>query len=200
MTTEDPRDHDHSQLADLAAALGYAPTAPEWRTTSEPPIDPTRFGHDHFSMLGYIETRTVDYKGTLRHEHMRCHARRHPVMMSAKGSGLGRADGSAYPTQLRGGEEVREHDDYDCVDDLIAAGLLEVHMPEVGAEGFYVNAYGRPATVTGDVIRPGYVTGLNELQLCAHATFSLTERGRQVASDLRAHKAAGGNFSTFVLE
>lgn len=173
--------------------------APEWRTTSIPPISPSRFGADHWSTFAYVETRIVDYKGALNHEHMRCHTDRHPVMMFAKGPGLGAADGSAYPTRLRG-EEIRDHDDYDCIDDLIAAGLLAVRMPEVGPGGFYVNAYGRPAVVAGDVIRPEFVTGLGELQLCAHATFALTERGRQVAGDLRAHRSAGRNFASFVLE
>lgn len=190
-----------SEFSDLVKAFtGQEPEAPEWRTTSIPPIDMSLFGRDHWSTFAYIETRIVDHKGALSHAHMRCHPQRHPVMMHAKGSGMGVADGSDYPTILRGGEEARDHDDYDCVDDLIAAGLLEVHMPEVGPGGFYVNAYGRPATVTGDVIRPEFVTGLNELQLCAHATFSLTERGKQVASDLRLHHSVNRNFATFVPE
>jgi hypothetical protein len=194
-----------SEFSDLVKAVtGHEPAAPEWRTTSNPPIEASRFGRDHWSTFAYIETRIVDHKGALSHAHMRCHADRHPVMMLAKGSGLGVADGSAYPTQLRGGEEARDHDDYDCVDDLIAAGLLEVHMPEIAkgyhVESYYINAYGRPITdADGVLITADFVTGLTELHLCAHATFSLTERGKQVASDLRAHKA-NGNFATFVLE
>jgi hypothetical protein len=172
-----------------------------WRTTSIPPIGPGRFGKDHWSTFAYVETRTVDCLGTIAHAHMRCHAGRHPIMRLAKGAGYPMsADGSQYPTLLADGEQP-DHDDYDCLDDLIAASLLEVHMPGLvpynDVEAF-VDAYGNPIRdLEGYLINPDYVTGLTELWLCTHATFSLTERGRQVAADLRRHKAEGGRFGTF---
>lgn len=182
--------------------------APAWRATSMPAVDPARFGRDHWSTLAYIETRTVDNKGLINHDGMRCDPQRHPIMMQAKGrallAGL-RASGAGYPTILAGGDALHDHDDYDCLDDLIAAGLLEVHMPElakgVHVEQYYVDAHDRPITdVDGTLIEPGSLTGMAELRLCAYARFSLTERGREVASALRAHRAYGGNCGTFRME
>jgi hypothetical protein len=175
-------------------------SAPQWRTTSDPAVEPDWFGRDHWSTFAYIETRIVDHRGTLNHAHMRCHGGRHPLMLAAKGDFLGVADGRQFATLLAAGEQLPDHDDYDCIDDLIAAGLLEVHMPKLAdnADGdYFIDAYGKPACLDDDVIHPDFVTGRTELELCAFATFSLTERGKQVASDLRAHKGAGGNFATF---
>ena len=190
-----------STPGDILHATGYEAPEPAWRTTSEPPVDPTRFGQDHWSTFAYIETRIVDHKGTINHDHMRCHGRRHPMMLQAKNSVSGfSADGSRYATRLAGGDELHDHDDYDCIDDLIAAGLLEVHMPETisyAGGRRYIDAYGRVIAVDGDLIDPDFLTGFEELQLCAFATFSLTDHGVEVASSLRQHKAAGGNFASF---
>ncbi len=176
--------------------------APRWRATSVPPVEPGRFGRDHWSTLAYLETRIADHRGTINHNYMRCHSLRHPMMAQAKTQGLGGFDASQFPTWLAGGEELPDHDDYDCVDDLIAAGLLKVHMPEPTAgfhdKLYFVDAYDRPiTTVTGELIRPASVTDMHELRLCAFATFTLTGKGRRVAAALRAHKAHGGSWSTF---
>jgi hypothetical protein len=193
-----------TNLSDLASRLGHEPSAPQWRTTSIPPVEPARFGKDHWGALAYVEARTVDHSGTIAHAHMRCHAKRHPVMLTAKGGFLAATgDGSRYPTILADGGTLADHDDYDCLDDLVAAGLLEVHMPRLTADGdCFVDAYDRPVTTPysdgGDhPIDPGYVTGLAELELAAHATFSLTGLGREVVGRLRQHKAEGGNFASF---
>ena len=67
-------------------------------------IHPEKFGKDHWSTFAYVETRCVDHGGVLHHPHMR--------------------DDPKYPTKLRGGELANNHSDYDCLDDLEAAGLL----------------------------------------------------------------------------
>jgi hypothetical protein len=77
------------------------------------------FGHDHWSVFGYIETRVVDYGGIPAKEHLRCIHARHPFFAHRGG------DASAYPTRLRGGRELADHDDWDCLDDIEAAGLIE---------------------------------------------------------------------------
>ncbi len=177
----------------------------QWRTTSCPPVDPARFGHDHWSTFAYVETRTVDHRGTIDHDQMRCNSSRHPVMRSAKTGFLAASgDGSRYPTQLAGDEELPGHDDYDCLDDLIAAGLLEVHMPPVVAYNdveVFLDAYRNPIRDPdeGFLITAEFVTGLTELWLCTQATFALTERGAEVASRLRRHLAAGGSLGSFRL-
>ena len=133
--------------------LGHVATEPSWPAdTRRTPVPMALFGTDHWSTFAYVETRAVDHKGLLDHDHMRCHAGRHPVMLHAKRRVSGAsADASRYPTRIKasatpdahgryGVTEVPDHDDYDCLDDLIAAGLLESRMPVVGPGGWYVDA------------------------------------------------------------
>jgi hypothetical protein len=196
----------------LAASLGHVPTDPTWPAdTRRTPVPMTLFGTDHWSTFAYVETRTVDHKGLLDHDRMRCHAGRHPVMLRAKRrvSG-GSADGSRYPTRIKasatpdpdgryGVTEVPDHDDYDCLDDLIAAGLLEPRMPVVGAGGWYVDAaHGYTVSAAGGVIRPESVTGLDEQVLATRAVWTLTADGLRVAGELRAFEAAGGALHDFM--
>jgi hypothetical protein len=120
------------------------------------------------------------------------------------------ADGSRYPTRIKasttpdahghyGVTEIPDHDDYDCLDDLIAAGLLQPRMPVVGASSWYVDAaHGHTVTAAGEVIRPEFVTGLDEKVLATRAVWTLTEDGHRVAGEPRAFKAPGGSWHTFV--
>jgi len=62
------------------------------------------WGRDHWSLLSYLETRCVDYGGLLAIPHLR-------------------SDGERYPTKLRDGS-AEGHNDFDCIDDLEAAGLI----------------------------------------------------------------------------
>jgi len=81
------------------------------------------FGRDHWTTFLYIEVRCVDHGGIPNKVHMRCDRRRHPWFVH-----MDPADGlheGGYPTRLRGGAELHDHDDWDCVADLIAEGLLE---------------------------------------------------------------------------
>jgi hypothetical protein len=109
---------------------------------------------------------------------MRCHGDRHPAMLLAKRRAniFGCGDGRAYPTRLRDGE-AEHHDDYDCLDDMIAEGLVTVTMPQPPA---------------GTLI-----TGLVEAELMTRATYALTDVGRRIAAALREHKGAGHGWGTF---
>ena len=85
----------------------------------EVPVE--RFGRDHKSTLLYIETRCVDHGGKVIDENLRCDPKRHP------GHGhLGRWD-PKYGTRLVDDTVLSAHDDWDCIDDLVAAGLIERH-------------------------------------------------------------------------
>lgn len=191
--------------AQLAAALGYEPSGLEWVPTSVPPVPMSRWGKDHWSTFAYVETRIVDHRGRLDHDHMRTHARRHPMMIAAKRRvSLGSRDGSRYPTRLKRalplgqvtGEPqpvlLPDHDDYDCIDDAIAAGLLTVTMPRVADTGRYAgrfvdgNSTPLPAS---EGFTPGFVTGMDEKRLMAYAVFALTPYGSRGAAALREHIA-----------
>lgn len=80
-------------------------------------IEPERWGRDHQSVLLYLETRCVDYGGQVRTEQLRCNPTRH-----AYGGGVRWSD--KYTTRLREGVAAVGHDDWDCIDDLVAAGLV----------------------------------------------------------------------------
>jgi len=135
-------------------------------------IQPKDFGKDHWSLLAYIETRCVDYKGTLDMAHLR-------VKNPAIGLGSYHAPyqrskwKSEWGTRLAGyfkedgskdeGRQIKRHDDLDCFDDLEDAGYIKN---------------------TG--------TGLNP-------ACNMTKLGSQVASLLRQHKTDGKHYATFTV-
>jgi hypothetical protein len=103
------------------------------------PTPVERFGKDHWSVLAYAETCCVDGKkglGTVIHARMRCNSNKRPLR------GSGAAWRASYSTRLKGffeydmrgdtgmavaaGFQLMDHDDWDCLDDLEAAGFVEV--------------------------------------------------------------------------
>ena len=127
-----------------------------------------QFGKDHWSIFAYIETRIVDYKGKPHKPHMRCDVDRHP-QHDHQNLYPEHKEVTKYPTRLRGYFEDKtlkldDHDDWDCIDDCIAEGLLR-EPPDRG-------------------------TGLSPV-------YELTDRGADVASQLRVHKSEGKNFASF---
>jgi len=120
-----------------------------------------QFGKDHWSTFIYIETRAVDHKGKLDNSHMRTDVDRHPMLLGDSQKRFGVCGDKKYPTCLKGGVDLEDHDDWDCIADLIAAGLIVDHITDVDL------------------------------------TYRLTEKGWQIASQLRQHKANGGWCSNF---
>jgi hypothetical protein len=78
------------------------------------------WGKDHWSTFAYAETLAVDHKGIVVPEptRMRTNHKTHPFMRSP-------IDESKYPTILKNGEAVRDHDDWNCLDDAVENGLLD---------------------------------------------------------------------------
>lgn len=197
----------------LLASLGHEPSLPSWDTGNDNPVPMCRWGKDHWTTFAYVETRWVDHRGMLGHDHMRCDRQRHPAFYSAKRRAvmLGTdADGAKYPTRLKtetpgedgrwGVAELRGHDDYDCLDDAIREGLVEVIMPRLREPhgDIFLDAYDRPVRVPdGEIISAELVTGLTEMWLMTAASFTLTGRGQEVARELRAHLAATRNSHQF---
>lgn len=85
---------------------------------SSDPVPPAAWGRDHWSTFAYVETRIVDHKGVPDRRHMRCDPALHP-QFAHEGSRMG----TPSPTRLREGER-QGHDDWSCLDDAEAAGLL----------------------------------------------------------------------------
>lgn len=93
-------------------------------TNHREPVTVDRFGSDHWSTFAYIETVVVDRKGAPDLRRMRGDADRHPgLAVNAARCESGRIK---YPTRLKGGVLLHDHDDHDCVNDLAAAGFVEV--------------------------------------------------------------------------
>lgn len=130
-----------------------------------------RWGEDHWSTLAYLETRAVDARGVIRNTNMRTHARLHRHFVGLMFDGI--QDGSMYPTRLNDGTELDKHDDWSCLEDMAAAGLLACESRVV-----------RPQDMFGD----------------SEARIKFTPLGLQVAAALRSHKAAGGNFDAFAYQ
>jgi len=80
-------------------------------------IDISRWGKDHWSTLLYVESRVVDQGGSIKDDHLR-------------------KDGNEYPTRLAGGAALVGHNDYDCLEDLEAARVIE-HTGGTGLHPIY---------------------------------------------------------------
>lgn len=73
------------------------------------PIPMHLWGRDHYSTLAYLECRAIDNKGIIEPLHMR----------GARGVECD------YPTRLACGVDLKPHNDWDCLDDIEAAGLIK---------------------------------------------------------------------------
>ena len=81
------------------------------------PIAVQDWGRDHWSTFAYVETRIVEHKGMVDVRHMRCDPDLHPLFAHAG------SHSAKHPTRLREGTRS-DHDDWSCLDDAEAAGLL----------------------------------------------------------------------------
>jgi hypothetical protein len=86
------------------------------------PVPPELWGKDHLSTLLYVETVCTDRKGIVEAARMRQWSGR--VLRGDVSSALPCDSDVDYPTRLRGGDELTEHDDWDCVEDMVQAGLI----------------------------------------------------------------------------
>ena len=77
----------------------------------------SKFGKDHWSTFAYVEACAVDNEGKLEPRRMRCDEKRHPQFVHIRGE--------TPPTRLRGDEVIRDHDDWDCLDDCELCGLVQ---------------------------------------------------------------------------
>ena len=88
------------------------------------------FGKDHWSLLAYCEYRSVNHNNKLDISHLNC---KHPAIATTPlGQNMWKPE---YGTRLNGyflkdgkkdeTKHLLDHDDFDCLDDLEAAGLLK---------------------------------------------------------------------------
>lgn len=107
--------------------------------TAEDFVPPKFWGVDHWKTLAYIDTVMTDCAGFEVGLDPRMRAGRRmfrvlaqdcPTPKRANGtsgrSAASMARPSDYPTRLRGGQELANHDDWNCVQDMAAANLFDV--------------------------------------------------------------------------
>lgn len=82
-------------------------------------IPPSSFGRDHWSLLAYVECRAVDDHGVLDKRHLRCHPTRHGLYVAHHTRWE-----PTWATRASDGTLIPNHDDYDVLADLEAAGYV----------------------------------------------------------------------------
>lgn len=138
------------------------------------------FGKDHWSTLAYAEIEAVECGGfqvgfDARMRQGRQHFRvmyeecRRPKRINGGHRGI--VMRPEHGSRLNDGSFVENHDDWHCIQDMVAAGLMGVKkrgliMPLV------------------EEMEPGVV-------------LHLTPLGHAIVASLRRHKAEGGNFAEF---
>ncbi len=135
-------------------------------------IEIDRWGKDHWSTLAYLESRVIDNGGTINNLQMRCDSRLHRHFAHVETMGM--TNGGKYPTRLQDSIELEKHDDWSCLEDMVASELVIAKFRE-------------------NPKMQGEIFGHME------AKVKLTELGTQVSGMLRAHKASGGVFAKFQL-
>lgn len=86
---------------------------------SQPDIGPSleTFGPNHDQLLVLIEVECVEHRGLLEPHRLRANPARRP-------SAAGAVWKDEYSTRLVDGTVLSGHDDWDCLDDLVRAGLV----------------------------------------------------------------------------
>jgi hypothetical protein len=88
-----------------------------------------KWGKDHWSLLAFMGVICTDYKGNINEmnmRRMRCNPSRHPLNVTHTfGSPALMRWQLSYSTIIKSGAVIHDHDDWDCLDDLEAEGLLE---------------------------------------------------------------------------
>lgn len=133
-------------------------------------LPPAVWGKDHFSTLAYLETCAVDHSGSVSNARLRCDERLHPAVVDRLP-----VEARDYPTILRGGKLQAGHDDWSCIEDFVAAGLLMAYYLDRNvAQEMYSGA-----------------------RITRQVRVSFTHAGIRLAHSLRAWKMLGGTYATF---
>jgi len=131
------------------------------------------FGKDHWSLLGYVETLCVEGTkegiGTIDYRRMRVNEKTHPLLSRAPSSLSWQP---TYGSRLKGyWKPDKTTDPLRRLDDHDDVDCLDDLADE----------------------------GLVEILSLVNGYVTLTDRGREIALRLRAHKSKGGHFATFDL-
>ena len=95
---------------------------------SVPSVSVAFWGKDHWSTFAYVETVCVDSKGVPSRDRMRCNPLIHQDKMGKhQNRDLSVHNGEyKYPTRLKGNLMLINHDDWSCMEDCEAIGLVDI--------------------------------------------------------------------------
>lgn len=130
-----------------------------------------RWGKDHWSLLAYLESVAVDYGGKVDNLKMRVDPRVH-----LKFAHHASRYGGDSPSYLKGGERLEKHDDFSCMEDLVAAEFIHAFTKDKSE-----------SEIDNAVVHGGLMS----------CRIELTDMGRVVSAALRKHKSDGGQFAEF---
>lgn len=82
------------------------------------------WGKDHWSTYTYLGYLIVHANGIPQKDRMRCDPDLHPGLLGAY-QARESFGSNKYPTRLKGGIEKDNHDDWSCIEDAVALGLVE---------------------------------------------------------------------------
>jgi hypothetical protein len=102
------------------------------------PVPMVQWSRDHWTTFAYAMHRVVNGHGKLEPTRMRCHPRLHRTLVAVYHGRM--IDGSNHPTRLKDGTTVAPHDDWSCVEDMVALDLLKVR--ETGRRGRRLEVFG----------------------------------------------------------
>lgn len=169
-------------------------------TYKSPIVPMERWGKDHWSTFAYIETCCVDNHGKLSCARMRPDANRHPLFVTHAQIKLPTQE---YPTRLNDGE-LKNHDDWDCLWDMVRLGLIEILELGIGKiEGGIVQVRSEEIPEYFD-IEPGKRGPIKTPEggignsNGTYIRVKPTNKGLEIAAELRAHKVNGGSFANFM--
>lgn len=134
-------------------------------------LPPKVWGRDHWSTLAYAESVAVDHRGVLDNRRMRTDPRLHREFAANYMQAGRMGDGSRSPTRLADGtEHDGRHDDWSCLEDMAAHGLLTLEWKRVDQAAQFNNSVAR---------------------------VTMTAKGLATVMYLRNHKSNGGTFADF---
>lgn len=168
---------------------------------------PERWGKSHWALLGFVDSRVVNYHGLLDWDRIQVSQKHWPMLWAARQTTrlLGHVaskDGTEYGLFLKPdldgrAELLADHCEVDALMDLVDAGLVTLAMPRVSESG---QSYLRPDGHALSDPTPGdLLTGHVEWLLMPWVKAGLTERGWRVSAALRRHKGDGGRFAGFAM-
>jgi hypothetical protein len=100
----------------------------------------SHWGKDHWSTLGYVEHVDRTHRGKIDNAKMRCNERLHARFAQSSVPGQS-VSGRGYPTRLRDDVEIEPHDDWSCLEDMAAHGIVHLFFVENGTTSYKARAF-----------------------------------------------------------